>query len=67
MTPVELAIKKFGGVRSLARSINRDIAAVSRWQKGKGTIPTAVQRKLLQTAWDKGIDYSPYEIIFGKE
>tara|TARA_R100000329_G_scaffold53123_1_gene48757 strand:- start:981 stop:1193 length:213 start_codon:yes stop_codon:yes gene_type:complete len=65
-TPVQLAISSFGGVRELARSINRDPAAVSRWQRS-GNIPSSIQRKLLETAWDRGIDLSAYDVIFGKE
>ena len=53
-TPVQLAIAEFGGVRALARAIHRDPASVSKWQKGDGTIPTSIQRKLLETAWDRG-------------
>ena len=48
-TPVQLAIAEFGGVRALARAIHRDPASVSKWQKGDGTIPTSIQRKLLTT------------------
>tara|TARA_R100000278_G_scaffold119219_1_gene100479 strand:+ start:513 stop:725 length:213 start_codon:yes stop_codon:yes gene_type:complete len=65
-TPVQLAISSFGGVRELARSINRDPAAVSRWQRS-GNIPSSIQRKLLETAWDRGIELSAYDVIFGKE
>ena len=66
MTPVELCISQFKGVRKLARAIHRDPAAVSRWQKGDGQIPTAIQRKLLHTAWDRGLHISAHDIIFGK-
>jgi len=65
-TPVQLAISSFGGVRELARSINRAPAAVSRWQRS-GNIPSSIQRKLLETAWDRGIELSAYDVIFGKE
>ena len=66
-TPVEVCIKEFGGVRALARAIHRDPASVSKWQKGDGTIPTSIQRKLLETAWDRGIQLSAHELIFGRE
>jgi len=51
----------------LARAIHRDPASVSKWQKGDGTIPTSIQRKLLTTAWDRGIQLSAHELIFGRE
>jgi len=66
-TPAQIAIALFGGVRALARSIHRDAASVSKWQKGDGTIPTSIQRKLLTTAWDRGLELSAHEIIFGRE
>ena len=70
-TPVQLAIAEFCGVRALARAIHRDPASVSKWQKGDGTIPTSIptsiQRKLLETAWDRGIELSAHELIFGRE
>ena len=66
-TPVQLAIAEFGGVRALARAIQRDPASVSKWQKGHGTIPTSIQRKLLETAWDLGYNLSAHSIIFGEE
>ena len=31
--------------------------------KGDGTIPTSIQRKLLETAWDRGIELSAHELI----
>jgi len=65
-SPVELAIDMFGGVRKLARALNRDPAAVSRWQKS-GIVPTAIQRRLLELAWERGIDITAHDIVFGRE
>ena len=65
-TPVELAIDMFGGVRKLARALGRDPAAVSRWQKS-GVVPTSVQRRLLELAWERGIDISAHDIVVGRE
>jgi hypothetical protein len=64
-TPVELAIELFGGVRKLARMIDRDPAAVSRWRKA-GAVPTSVQRRMLEVAWERGIDLTAHDIIFGR-
>ena len=66
-TPVQIAISEFGGVRPLARAIHRDPASVCKWQRGDGTIPTSIQKKLLETAWDRGYQISAHEIIFGRE
>ena len=67
LTPVQLAINEFGGLRKLARSINRDPAAISRWKSTHGNIPSSIQRKLLTAAWDRGIQLSAHELIFGRE
>ena len=45
-TPYELCIEEFGGVRELARQIGRDAGSVSKWKR-QGTIPTSIQKKLL--------------------
>lgn len=66
MTPVQLAIQSFGGVRRLAKAIDRDPAAVSRWQRS-GIVPSAAQRKLLETAWERGIELTAHDIIFGRK
>ena len=66
LTPVDLAVATFGGVRALARSLGCDPAAVSRWKKA-GTIPALKQRKLLEAAWERGIDITAHDIVFGRE
>lgn len=66
LNPVDLAIQLFGGVRRLARAIGRDPAAVSRWKRS-GTVPSSVQRKLLETAWNQGIEISAHDLIFGRD
>lgn len=66
LTPVQLAIELFGGVRKLARAIGRDSAAVSRWQK-YGTIPTSAQIRVLQVAQEKGIELTAHDVIYGRD
>jgi len=65
-TPYELVISKFGGVRKCARQIGRDAGSVSKWSK-TGLIPTGIQKKVLEKAWELGYELSPYNIIFGEE
>ena len=65
-TPYELCISEFGGVRELARQVGRDAGSVSKWRK-QGTIPTSIQKKVLEKAWDLGYQISAHELIFGKE
>ena len=52
LTPAEIAIASFGGVRKLARALNRDPAAVSRWQKS-ALVPSAAQKPMLEAAWSR--------------
>jgi hypothetical protein len=66
LNPVELSTRAFGGVRKLARAIDRDPAAVSRWKKS-GTIPSAAQRRLLEKAWELGLDLTAHDLIFGRQ
>ena len=65
-TPGQLQIAEFGGVRALARSVHRDAASISRWQKS-GLVPTSMQKKVLETAWDNNINISAHELIFGRD
>ena len=64
-TPYELCIAEFGGVRELARQVGRDAGSVSKWKK-TGLIPTGIQKKVLEKAWELGYELSPYNIIFGE-
>ena len=65
ITPVELTIEMFGGVRKLAKAIGRDPAAVSRWKKS-GLVPTSVQRKILEEAAERNIMITASDIVFGR-
>lgn len=66
ITPVELVISMFGGVRKLAKCIGRDPAAVSRWRKN-GLVPTQVQRKVLEAAIAREINITAHDIVYGRE
>lgn len=66
ITPVDLAIDMFGGVRKLAKCIGRDPAAVSRWRKS-GLVPTQVQRKVLDAATERDINITAHDIVYGRE
>ena len=64
-TPVEVCIREFGGVRKLAKALGIDPAAVSRWKR-RGTVPSYIQKKLIQTAKEKGLEISAEDLIFGR-
>lgn len=69
MSPAELVIKKFGGVRATARAISVSPAAVCRWPKPRneggcgGDIPTRNHRKILAAARDNGIAIYPSMLV----
>lgn len=65
-TPYELVISEFGGVRECARQIGRDAGSVSNWRKS-GLIPTNIQKKVLERAWELNLNLSAHNIIFGIE
>lgn len=65
LSPPQIAIACFGGVRSMARVLGCDPSAVSRWKK-VGTIPAGYQRKVLEHAWERGIDLTAHDLIFGR-
>ena len=66
-TPYEVLISEFGGVRALARAIDRNPGAVNKWRKRDGAIPSSIQRKVLETAWAMGIKITADDIIFGRD
>lgn len=65
LTPVDICIKAFGGVRKLAKAMGIDPAAVSRWKK-RGTVPAYIQKKLLTVAKAQGLEISADDLIFGR-
>ena len=66
LTPVELCIKEFGGIRPMARIINRNCGSICKWQKS-GLIPTSIQRTVFEKICELNLDISPYELIMGRE
>lgn len=63
--PSQVVVQAFGGVRAAARLLNCQASAVSRWSK-TGLVPAVYQRRVLQTAWSRGIDITAHDIIFGR-
>lgn len=65
ITPTELSIQSFGGVRKMARAIGCDPSAIIRWRRN-GLIPSGYQRRVLEAAWEAGIDITAHELVFGR-
>jgi hypothetical protein len=64
--PAELAINLFGGIRSLARAVDRDPAAISRWKK-RGRIPASAQVEVLAAALERGIPMTANDVVWGRD
>lgn len=68
-TPAETVITLFGGVRPLARELGRNPSNVSRWRKPKneggtgGSVPTAMQGKILAIARRRGLELTAEQLI----
>lgn len=62
MTPVARIIDKFGGIRPLARALNRPVSTVQSW-KDRGAVPHRRQAELLEYARAHGIELTPAEFF----
>lgn len=71
MTPADIVITRFGGVRPLARLLGKDPSTIHRWKmpasKGglNGRVPSSVQLPLLELARQRGIALTADELING--
>ena len=71
MTPADIVIARFDGVRPLARLLGKDPSTIHRWcqpaAKGgsDGRVPSAAQSRLLSLARERGIALTADELING--
>lgn len=69
LSPADKVIQAFGGIRAVARLIERNPSSVQRWRKPRaeggtgGAVPTAVQGRLLAMAAERGIPLSAVDLI----
>lgn len=67
LTPSKLVILLFGGVRPLARLLDKRPSSISQWQTTEdGGIPRKAQTKILELAKKKGIVLSAEDLVFGR-
>ncbi len=66
LTPVQVCVLEFGGVRKMGRIIGRNCGSISKWSKS-GLIPTSIQPTVLKKAWELNLNISPLELIMGRE
>ena len=71
MTPADIVITRFGGVRKLARLLGKDPSTIHRWrmasEKGglEGRVPSIAQRQLLDLAKVMMVELTADELING--
>jgi transposase-like protein len=71
MTPADIVISRFGGVRPLARLLGKDPSTIYRWKQPAdrggldGRVPSAVQVRLLDLARKRGVELSPADLVLG--
>lgn len=72
LKPAEYVISLFGGVRKLARLIDRSPASVSKWTKSKkrrgcdGRVPGPAQSIILCVAREMKLDLNEMDLISGR-
>jgi hypothetical protein len=72
ISPAEVVITAFGGVREIARILGRHPTAVAKWRWPRerrgtgGEVPTCAQRILLTEAKKRGIELNERDIIWGR-
>ena len=68
-TPAVKCISAFGGVRALARALERNPSSVVRWRKPKdeggsnGAVPSALQGRILAIAQARGLSLTAEDLI----
>jgi len=65
MTPAETVILEFGGVRPLARLLDIDPAAVSRWKRS-GYVPHIYYNEMLAMAKKQKIRLTCEDLVLGR-
>ena len=68
-TPADRCILAFGGVRALARALERNPSSVVRWRKPKdeggsaGAVPSSLQGRILSIAQVRGLNLTAEDLI----
>jgi adenosylmethionine-8-amino-7-oxononanoate aminotransferase len=71
LSPAELLVARFGGVRPLARVIDKHPSIVMRWKTpverggGGGIVPVKLMPRILEIAQEKGVKLTADELIRG--
>lgn len=69
LSPAQRVIAAFGGIRAVARAVDRNPTTVLRWRMSKeeggtgGRIPSTMQERVLAEAKARGLDLTPADLI----
>jgi hypothetical protein len=67
LTPSKLVILLFGGVRPLARLLDKKPSSISQWQiTADGGVPRKCHVKLLELAKKRSVELSAEDLVFGR-
>lgn len=67
MTPVEVVVDVFGGIRSVGRALGIEASTVLRWgQRPNGRIPHEYMRPLLEAAARRKLRLTLEEVVWGR-
>lgn len=68
-TPADKCIDAFGGVRALARALDRNPSSIVRWRKSKddggsaGAVPSGLQGRILALAQERNLPLTAEDLI----
>ena len=68
-TPADKCIAAFGGIRSLARALDRNPSSIVRWRRSKdeggsaGAVPSGLQGRILALAQERGLGITAEDLI----
>lgn len=68
-TPADKCIEAFGGIRPLARALERNPSSIVRWRKPKdeggsnGAVPSGLQGRILAMAQERGLSLTAEDLI----
>lgn len=73
LSPAEVVIRAFGGVRATAKAIGRNPGSVCRWRQSKdrggsnGNVPRGAKKPILDAAKAQNLDINAHDLIYGRE
>lgn len=63
--PGAVVVAAFGSVNEAARALGTGHSKVSRW-RSTGRIPAWWHQRILQAAWQRRIDLTAHDLVFGR-